>query len=87
MEEYGCVMKPLLSHRSKTPLLRDYNDWLRKVSQACTLPVFMPWLNQRTRCALEPWVKASGRTVPVCWRCSVSSPICWAALMADSISL
>ena len=50
------------------------------------LPVCSPWVNQRWRCALLPWVKLSGRTTPVCWRCRWSSPIFSAAFMADSMS-
>ena len=33
-----------------------------KVLQADTLPSFKPVVNQRWRCAEEPWVKASGTT-------------------------
>ena len=35
---------------------------VRKVSQLGTLPDFKPVMNQRVRCAEEPWVKASGTT-------------------------
>ena len=50
------------------------------------LPLCMPRLNQLTRCALLPCVKLSGTTVPCDLRCSVSSPICAAALSASSTS-
>ncbi len=39
-----------------------YNVCALKVSHACTEPVLMPVVNQRTRWALEPWVKLSGTT-------------------------
>ena len=32
------------------------------VSQLSTFPDFSPFMNQRVRCADEPWVKASGTT-------------------------
>jgi len=35
---------------------------VRKVSQLETVPDFKPVMNQRARCAEEPWVKASGTT-------------------------
>src|SRR6516225_2392459 len=35
---------------------------VRKVSQLETVPPFRPVVNQRVRCAEEPWVKASGTT-------------------------
>jgi len=35
---------------------------VRKVSQLETVPDFKPIVNQRVRCADEPWVKASGTT-------------------------
>ena len=35
---------------------------VRKVSQLETVPDFKPVVNQRVRCADEPWVKASGTT-------------------------
>ena len=50
-------------------------------------PLSIPRLNQRTRCALLPWVNDSGTTVPCAWRCRVSSPICVAAFSADSMSV
>ena len=57
-----------------------------KVLQRSTLPLSTPRLNQLTRCALVPCVKLSGTTVPCDLRCSVSSPICAAALSAFSMS-
>ena len=38
------------------------SDDAAKVLQAETLPSFRPAVNQRCRCAEEPWVKASGTT-------------------------
>jgi hypothetical protein len=35
---------------------------VRKVSQFEVFPDFKPFVNQRVRCAEEPWVKASGTT-------------------------
>ena len=43
-------------------LAQGYNVCALKVSHACTEPVLMPVVNQRTRWALEPWVKLSGTT-------------------------
>ena len=57
-----------------------------KVSQPLTLPFCSPWLNQRTRCALLPWVKLSGTTRPWLCFCRASSPILAAAFMAASMS-
>ena len=49
-------------------------------------PVRKPCVNQAIRCAEEPWVKESGTTFPWPWRCSVSSPIAFAACSASSMS-
>src|SRR5262249_3137378 len=38
-----------------------------KVLQPFTSPLCRPRLNQRTRCALVPWVKLSGTTRPCAW--------------------
>src|SRR3569832_666680 len=43
-------------------------------------------MNHCLRCAAEPWVKESGTTRPVAWRCSVSSPIALAVVSAASMS-
>ena len=43
-------------------------------------------MNQRLRCAAEPWVNESGTTRPVAFRCSVSSPIAEAVVSAASMS-
>ena len=43
-------------------------------------------MNHCLRCAAEPWVKESGTTRPVAWRCSVSSPIAVAVVSAASMS-
>src|SRR3954469_6303488 len=43
-------------------------------------------MNHCLRCAAEPWVKESGTTRPVDWRCSVSSPIALAVVSAASMS-
>src|SRR6266446_4937342 len=43
-------------------------------------------MNQRWRCAEEPWVKLSGTTRPVALRCKVSSPIAEAVCIAASMS-
>ena len=41
---------------------RRYSEDALKVLQSATLPVLIPRLNQRTRCAELPWVKESGVT-------------------------
>ena len=42
--------------------LSAYSERALKVSHWPTLPCSKPTLNQRTRCAEVPWVKASGIT-------------------------
>lgn len=42
------------------PALPDQSWFVRNVSQLCIEPERSPVLNQRMRCAEEPWVKESG---------------------------
>lgn len=60
--------------------------WALKVSQLAGEPLSKPVLNQRMRCAEEPWVKESGTTMPRPWRCRRSSPMALAAFRASSMS-
>ena len=45
---------------------KNYNACALKVSQACTLPVFRPWENQRTRwgsCSLRSGIRLNWRLI------------------------
>jgi hypothetical protein len=72
--------RPLGRH----PLLRGVAP--SKVLQRSTLPPSTPRLNQLTRCALVPVRERLGNDRALRRRCSVSSPICEAALSAVSMS-
>lgn len=66
--------------------IRSHGVLSRKVSHRRISPLFMPCLNQCTRCAELPCVRDCDTTWPRDCRCRRSSLICAAAFSACSIS-